>query len=192
MEKPILLDFPTSFETERLIIRSPRPGDGAAFNAACLDSLTELRHWLGFYPDGPPSLEDSEILMRQKHAEFMSRTDLMLLLQLKDSATLVGSSGLHPRNWKVPSFEIGYWLRTPYSGQGYMTEAVEGITRFAFATLQAKRVQIRCFHHNRRSAAVARRAGYTLEARMINATVDHQGRTADDLLFARSVIHPQL
>jgi hypothetical protein len=24
---PILLDFPDSFETERLIIRAPRPGD---------------------------------------------------------------------------------------------------------------------------------------------------------------------
>lgn len=29
---PILLDFPESFETARLLIRCPIPGDGAAFN----------------------------------------------------------------------------------------------------------------------------------------------------------------
>ncbi len=30
--KPILLDFPDQLETERLILRPPRPGDGAVAN----------------------------------------------------------------------------------------------------------------------------------------------------------------
>jgi hypothetical protein len=43
---PILLDFPDSFESERLLIRGPRPGDGAAVHAALIESLGELRPWL--------------------------------------------------------------------------------------------------------------------------------------------------
>ena len=30
----LLLDFPESFESDRLTIRAPRPGDGAEINAA--------------------------------------------------------------------------------------------------------------------------------------------------------------
>lgn len=34
VQKPILLDLPESFETERLIIRAPKVGDGQALNEA--------------------------------------------------------------------------------------------------------------------------------------------------------------
>ena len=34
MKPPILMDFPESFETERLLILSPLPGDGPEMNAA--------------------------------------------------------------------------------------------------------------------------------------------------------------
>ena len=76
---------------------------------------------------------------------------------------MVGSSGLHRINWAVPKVEIGYWVRTPYAGQGYITEAVAALTDFAFTTLAAHRVEIRCDARNERSAAVARRSGFTLE-----------------------------
>ena len=42
---PLLLDFPDAIETERLLIRAPRPGDGAALNAATIASLDHLRPW---------------------------------------------------------------------------------------------------------------------------------------------------
>ncbi len=78
-----------------------------------------------------PTLEESEANIRKAVAEFMIRTDLRLLLFLRGTGTLVGSSGLHRLNWEVPCFEIGYWMRTPYCGRGLMTEAVRGITEFA-------------------------------------------------------------
>lgn len=83
---------------------------------------------------------------------------------LKGSKTYIGGGGLHRINWDVPKFEIGYWVRSSYGRQGFITEAVNGITHFAFNTLGARRVEIRCDSLNGRSAAVARRAGYELEA----------------------------
>jgi RimJ/RimL family protein N-acetyltransferase len=71
----------------------------------------------------------------------------------------------------VPSFEIGYWCRKGYQRQGYVTEAVVGITNFAFSHLNAKRVMIRCDTDNHASASVARRAGFELEG-----TLRHDGR----------------
>lgn len=43
---PILLDFPDSLESERLIIRCPRAGDGAMINAAIVESFAELTRWM--------------------------------------------------------------------------------------------------------------------------------------------------
>lgn len=163
----ILRNIPDSFESERLLIRSPRPGDGAIVNAAILDSLTELRPWMP-WAQQTPTVDDNERYVREAHVRFLKREDLPLLLLLKGTEIMVGSSGLHRINWAVPKFEIGYWARTPYAGQGYITEAVAAITAFAFTTLGAHRVEIRCDAKNERSAAVARRGGFTLEGTLRN------------------------
>ncbi len=39
---PILQEFPDRFESERLLIRAPQPGDGAEVHAAISESLDEL------------------------------------------------------------------------------------------------------------------------------------------------------
>mgnify|MGYP003693639487 CR=1 FL=1 len=75
------------------------------------------------------------------------------------TGTFVGSSGLHRIDWSVPNVEIGYWIRTRFEGRGFVTEATALIAAFAFDTLQAQRVRIRCDAENARSAAVPRRLG---------------------------------
>mgnify|MGYP000900625190 CR=1 FL=1 len=67
--EPILRDFPSSFETARLTIRSPQPGDGAELNAAVIDSLNELRPWMPWAQQAP-TLEESEINARKAHIRF--------------------------------------------------------------------------------------------------------------------------
>ena len=178
---PLLLDFPESFDTDRLTIRAPRPGDGAELNAAIRDSFAELQPWMPWAHtmSTPPSAEDSEANIRKAVAEFLVRTDLRLLLFLKGTGTMVGSSGLHRFNWDVPCFEVGYWMRTPYCGRGLMTEAVSGITVFARDQFQARRVEIRMADANVRSWRVAERAGFALEAtlhqdrRLPSGQIDH-------------------
>lgn len=186
MEPPHILNlnFPATLETERLTIRKPQPGDGAAFNAAILESLEDLQEWLGIYKEGPPTIEESEALVRQKHAEFLLRQDLMLLCFLKGTDTMVASSGMHPQ-WKVPSFEIGYWCRRTYQGQGYVTEAVNGITNYAFTHLNAKRISIRCDTDNHASANVARRAGFECEGTLRHDGRKHNGELRNTLVFSK-------
>jgi hypothetical protein len=42
---PLLLDLPDHFETERLQIRAPRAGDGAAVYEATVETLEDLRRF---------------------------------------------------------------------------------------------------------------------------------------------------
>ena len=183
MRPPILKDFPESFETERLLIRCPMPGDGAKYYAAIVESVQELKPWMPWARQ-ELSVEVQEENIRRARVAFLNRSDLRLLLFLKGTETLVGSSGLHRIDWSVPKFEIGYWIRTGFTMQGYATEAVRGIVAFAFEDLSAKRVEIRCASENRPSARVAERAGFRLEGELRSAEVDAQGNPRNVLVFS--------
>jgi RimJ/RimL family protein N-acetyltransferase len=179
---PILLEVPYSFETERLLIRGPLPGDGKAIHKAVIESEEELRPWM---PWAMEIMDQSsyEILVRKGQMRYLAREDFWLFIFLKESNTLIGTGGLHRIDWSVPRFEIGYWVRTSYSGHGYITEAVNGITDLAFNLLGAKRVEIHCDKLNERSAAVARRAGFEHEATLHNHRRDHLSKTLRDTLI---------
>ncbi|MBN1119647.1 MAG: GNAT family N-acetyltransferase [Anaerolineae bacterium] len=180
----MLLDIPDQFETERLLIRVPRPGDGAEINKAVLESLDDLRAWLPWV-QVEQTVAVAEEAVRQAVVNFYTRESMRLSLYRKSDGLLVGSSGLHNIDWTVPRFEIGYWVRNSMQGQGYITEAVTGITNFAFDTLNAERIEIRCDALNERSAAVARRVGYTLEACLCRQSRSADGNSLrDTLLFA--------
>jgi ribosomal-protein-serine acetyltransferase len=87
---------------------------------------------------------------------------------------------LQNTNWHVPKFEIGYWIDTRYSGNGYMTEAVQGITSFAFNELKARRVEIRCDSRNVKSRAIPERLGFTLEGVLKNDDISVDGNGLRD------------
>jgi ribosomal-protein-serine acetyltransferase len=159
---PILLDFPSEFTTERLLIRMPRPGDGKAMFDAVNASIDELKPWLPF-AQKEQSEDEIEANIREAHVNFLKREDLRLLVFLKETGELIASSGLHRIDWNVRKFEIGYWIDTRYSGHGYMTEAVKAITEFAVNELKARRVEIRCDTRNKKSSAIPERLGFTLE-----------------------------
>lgn len=184
-EKPILLDFPEEIETERLLLRPPRPGDGKELNEAVRDSWAELQPWMPWAQGEPPSVEDSEENVRLAYAKFLKREDLRLQLFLKGTETMVGGSGLHRIDWKVPLFEIGYWVRTPYAGQGYITEAVRAIADFAFDGLGARRVEIRMDSRNRASERVAQRANFTHEATLRQQSRGVDGELRDTHIYVR-------
>ncbi len=181
---PILRDFPDQLMTERLLIRPPRPGDGPAINAAIVESLAELQPWM-LWAQPPPSVADTETLCRRKAADWVRREDLMLTLWRQSDGLFVGASGLHRIDWSVPRMEIGYWCHTSLSGQGYITEAVRAITRFAFEHLGAQRLEIHCDARNTRSTAVAGRAGYALEACRRRESRGVDGALRDMLVFVR-------
>lgn len=164
---PILIEFPEEFSTERLVIRMPKPGDGKAVHEAINASIDELKPWMPF-AQKEQSEQEVEVNIRQSYLAFLKREDLRLLVFLKETGQFIASSGLHRIDWAIPKFEIGYWIDSRFSGKGYMTEAVEGITNFAFQELLARRVEIRCDEKNIKSRAIPERLGYSLEGTLKN------------------------
>jgi ribosomal-protein-alanine N-acetyltransferase len=58
---------------------------------------------------------------------------------------------------------LGYALGAEYTGQGFMTEAVHQVLRFAFDDLKLHRIEANVQPTNRSSIAVLKRSGFTKE-----------------------------
>ncbi|MBI4672337.1 MAG: GNAT family N-acetyltransferase [Chloroflexi bacterium] len=180
---PILRDFPDHFETERLLIRSPRPGDGQMLFAAVTESIEHLKPWMP-WAHQPITLEAEEGTARRMHADFLKREDLPLFIFNRKSGAFIGGSGLHRFDWAVPRFEIGYWVRTREIGKGYITEAVAGIANFAFEQLFAERIEIRVDNRNESSWRIPERLKFTLEGIHRRDARGVQGELRDTRVYA--------
>lgn len=186
MTQPIMKDFPNEFITKRLFIRMPKPGDGEQVYEAIKKSKEELKLWMPF-AQKDQTMEDVEANVREAYAAFIKREDLRLHIFNRETKEFIGCTGLHRMDWNVPKFEIGYWIDTQFSGQGYMTEAVQGVTDFAFHELKANRVEIHCDANNLNSRAIPERLGYTLEGILKNHERSvHQKELRDTCIYAKT------
>jgi RimJ/RimL family protein N-acetyltransferase len=182
---PPLLHIPEQIETERLILRCPRPGDGLLVNEALRESWADLQQWMNWAQGEPPPVEHSEELQVRSRQEYLERTAFHFSLFLKETGQFVGKPSLLRLDWSVPRGEIGYWIRSSLTGRGLMTEAASAISTFAFETLGFVRVEIRCDPENVRSAAIAERLGYVCEGRLRCDSRNPAGELRDTLIYAR-------
>jgi RimJ/RimL family protein N-acetyltransferase len=178
-----LIDVPDSIETDRLILRSPFPGDAPEVRIAIQETFEELQRWMD-WADHLPTTEELEENSRNAQKSFMARTDFTYRAYLKGTNEFVLSCGIHPQDSAVPKFELGYWCRASMQGQGYVTEAVRALTLVGFKNLQANRLEIRCDARNLRSRRVAELAGYSLEATLRNDQRAPDGELRDTLVYA--------
>lgn len=182
---PVLLDFPEKIEGERIYLRPCKPGDGPMVHDAILASLEELKPWMPFAHLNQ-TVDDTEGNLRKAQAEFILRNDIRLYIMRKEDDAFIGSTGLHRIDWDIRKFEIGYWIDSRYAKKGYMTEAVDLLSRFAFIELDANRIEIRCEPTNVNSRRIPEKLGFTLEGILrkdsLNAT---RTELRDTCIFAK-------
>jgi RimJ/RimL family protein N-acetyltransferase len=184
---PILLDIPAAIETERLILRHPRAGDGAALYEAVSESLLELRRFLASLPwvATEQSVESSEVYCRTAESNFLARKDLPYLLWERKTGKVVGGTGLHRTDWSTPKTEVGYWCRTSRSGTGLITEAVNAVSQVAFEHLAVARLELITDEANLRSRRVAERCDFALEGILRNERRAPDGTLRNTCIYAK-------
>jgi RimJ/RimL family protein N-acetyltransferase len=165
MPSDVPLRIPTEIETERLLIRCPKPGDGVVVHASVLESLPVLRKCPASLPWAmeEPAVDASERFCCDGNASYRLGTNMPMLVFLKDDNAHVGNVGLHDFHWQVPKCEIGFWGRSTYSGRGLITEAVQAVTSFGLDRLGMRRIEALPDEDNRPSCRLCERAGYMLE-----------------------------
>lgn len=159
----VLWDVPREIETERLIIRAPRRGDGEILNALKSKNFEHIKPWFP-WAQKPTTVDQDEVVVRQAISQWEINEDFMMFAFEKTSMQLIASTGIHCSKesfWQARRFEIGYWIDKDHEGQGYVSEIVNAFTRFAFDVLKANVVTVRADPENTRSRAIPERLGFT-------------------------------
>lgn len=97
---------------------------------------------------------------------------------------LVGCISLYIKNPKIPFYEIGYWVSSQSMGKGFVTEACTLVKDIACDYLRCERLEIKMASRNVRSAKVALRTGFQLEARLKKHRLDGFGHIDDTCIYS--------
>jgi len=175
--RPILLEVPESFETERLLISMYEQGDGEEFYQFISTNCNHLQEELS-ETRSLKSIEDAEEYVRWKKVAWLTRERLVPKLVEKATGRMVGQLWIEPK-WDRMIFEIGYCVAEESQGNGYVTEAVKKIIEFLFTELNANKLEIHTKATNLKSIAVAERCGFTKEAQLRERGRTNQGEVVD-------------
>jgi ribosomal-protein-alanine N-acetyltransferase len=139
----------------RVELSSPGRADEADFLAAMRASRDLHRPWV--YPPLTP----------QAYREYVDRLDsrkVGFLARRREDGALVGWLNLSEIvRFGFQNAYIGYSGVAGFSGQGYMTEALQLVLREGFAKLGLHRIEANIQPGNAASLALAKRAGFVYE-----------------------------
>jgi ribosomal-protein-alanine N-acetyltransferase len=148
----------------RLWMRAPAMGDYVPWAELRTRSREHLTPW------EPQWLRDeltrSSYRRRVRHYQREARDDLgysFLILRADDDELLGGLSLSNVRRGVTQAAVLGYWLGLPFIRNGYMTEAVGAIVRFAFQELRLHRVEAATMPGNSASIRVLENNGFRPE-----------------------------
>ncbi|HEX9412522.1 MAG TPA: GNAT family N-acetyltransferase [Ktedonobacterales bacterium] len=185
-----LIHLADELRGERVLLRPYRADDAPALWQAIDASRDHIRPWLPF-ADRHRTVDETRDWISHRMAAWLLREDLGLSIWERGTEHFLGGIGLHPRNWDIGYFELGYWLRQSAEGHGYLSEAVRLLTDYAFDALHANRIEIGCDTRNQRSAAVAERLGFVREAHLRNHASSMDGTLRSTYIFALTPSDPR-
>jgi ribosomal-protein-alanine N-acetyltransferase len=141
---------------ERVFLRSPTIRDLEEFIALNRASVQSHRGLVS-----PPTQPQQFVafLKRYRRAD----AACFLICRVEDGA-IAGSINLSQIfHGGFQNAYMGYFIGTQYAGQGYMTEAIQLMLRYAFDHLKLHRIEANIQPQNIASIALARRAGFVRE-----------------------------
>ena len=151
-----------SLETSRLLLRG--------FVREDLPSLTDLLQDRAV-SDGtlsiphPYTRADADAWFARHATAVAEGSALGWAITARDTGAFMGSISLHLKPVHRNA-ETGYWLGTPFWGQGYTTEALRRVLQYAFDQRDLHRVYGHCFSRNPASGRVMEKAGLRFEGEL--------------------------
>ncbi len=173
---PLRIAVPTSFESERLLLRSYTLSDAPTLSAAFNNNQRRLKQDFPVRADKMWTKEDAETFIWKKNEEWDRRQAFHIGIWEKESRVYAGEICYKDIAWNIPKADVGYYVLTNFDGKGIATEALTMMLPFAFEILEMQKLQIRCSSENRASQRVAEKCGFKPEGVLRNDFVS-EGRT---------------
>ena len=186
-EKNTTTPIPSLLMTDRLIVRRPSLDDCAAVEQAKKSTREILQPWFVWaQKDEDFTLDAARDLVDDSISSWDNNTRYGAFVFEKQSGAFIAACGLTIKDKSLDRYELGYWATSGNTGKGYITEAANAMTRFAFDFLHASSVIIRMNPINEKSRGVATRLGYEFEGILRRSyPCPVTGKPRDTALYSR-------
>jgi len=174
-------------ETERLYLRAYKAGDGPMYYAAGIrnrDHLAEFES--GNVLMHLKSEEHAETVVRELEADWMAGDYFFIGIFEKATNRWCGQVYVEPTNSDPMQFAIGFMADVYCEGQGYISEAVNGVLGALFEGLGASLVKSECSQNNTRSRRLLERCGFVREGYVQKDAGTTSGSMSRDCLYVLS------
>lgn len=127
------------------------------YEAAC-ESINEIYPWLPWcHPNY--SLEESSAWVQSRNLAWQEDKAYAFVIYDLQSGTFVGGVGLNQIDRIHQIANLGYWVKSSWTGRGAATTATRLTARFGFEKLNLQRIEIVVATDNTLSQRVAQKVG---------------------------------
>ena len=171
-------------ETDRMSLRLPVHSDYRAWAALRENSADFLHPWEPVWAADHLTRKSftNRVYWAQRTTGNGSAVPLFLVRRADDA--ILGAITLdNIRRGPAQAGTLGYWIGQPHTRQGYMQEAIEAITHYAFRDLDLSRVEAACLPENAASRGVLEKAGFKYEG-VAQSYLQIAGRWRNHVLYA--------
>lgn len=173
-----------------VVLRAPQMSDYPAWAELRAASRADLEPYEPSW--SRDELSRTAFRHRLKHYARESAQDLgyaFFIFDIFDARILGAVTLSNVRRGVAQTASVGYWIGTPQSHRGRMTQALRVLAPFAFRTLHLHRLEAGCVPDNRASIRVLEKSGFHREG-LARRYLRINGIWQDHLLFARLVDDP--
>ncbi len=183
-------ELPPVLRGGRLYLRTPLMDDYNAWASLRLNSREFLAPWEPSWPadDLTRAAFRSRIKRYMRDLADDTAYPFFIFDQNNDLAGAITIANV--RRGVAQMASLGYWIGSPFAGQGLMTEAVQTVMGYAFGQLRLHRVEAACLPANEPSRRLLLRCGFTQEG-YARQYLQINGMWQDHLTFARLGNDPQ-
>ena len=171
-------------ESERLTLRLPIMQDHHQWVDLRKNSSEYLTPWEPVWAQDHFSKRAFSNRVYWARKTFDAGRSVSLFIIRRADNTLVGAITLdNIRRGPAQTGTLGYWTGQEFTRMGYMTEAIRGLTHFAFTDLDLSRLEAACLPNNTPSRGVLEKSGFKYEG-VAQAYLQINGRWCNHVLYS--------
>ncbi len=163
-------------------IRRFQPQDAQPLFLATRESMAQIRRWMVWCREDY-ALSDSVAFIKSTEQDWTEDKRYSFAIYNQVDGAVLGSIGLSGVDRLHRLANIGYWVRSTWTGQGVGLAALRLTARVAFDELDFNRLEMLIATTNRRSIRVAEKAGACREG-VLRQKLWIQGRPLDAALYS--------
>jgi ribosomal-protein-serine acetyltransferase len=153
---------------EHLVLRPYEIDDFQQLFDVINGSRQHLGPWLNWVARTTRAEHSMEFIQQAQHQRHFQEA---LALGIYYDDAIVGGIGMHDWSHDTGRAQIGYWISREFEGKGIISRAVEGFITYLFNVSGLNKIEIHYVAANKKSAEVARKAGFRLEGIIRQSTM---------------------